>query len=45
MSNSRLYGLWKQPLEQLLPENCPSRVLNMVWLIVRMYQAQTVCLT
>jgi hypothetical protein len=45
MSNSRLYGIWKQRLEQLLPDKCASRVLNMLWLMMGMYQAQTVYLT
>lgn len=45
MSNSRLYGIWKQRLEQLLPEDCPTRLMNMLWLMMGMYQAQTVYLT
>jgi hypothetical protein len=42
MSNSRLYGIWMKRLEQLLPEDCPTRLRNMVLLIVGLYQAQTV---
>ena len=42
MSNSRLYGIWMKRLEQLLPDDCPTRLRNMVLLMVGLYQAQTV---
>ena len=42
MSNSRLYGIWRERLAQLAPDPCESRLMNMLWLIVGMYKAESV---
>ena len=42
MSNSRLYAIWQKQLKQLIPDNCPTRLKNLVLMIVGMYQAQSV---
>ena len=42
MNNSRLYGMWRERLAQLIPDHCESRLMNMLCLIVGMYEAKSV---
>ena len=45
MSSFQLYGTWYGPLAQLSPDGCQSRVRNLTWLIVGLYQAMSVQLS
>lgn len=42
MSNSRLYAIWRKRLKQLIPDKCHTRFQNLLFLVVGMYQAQSV---
>jgi len=42
MSNSHLYGKWRQWLVQLIPDSCETRLTNLVWLMLGLYQSQSV---
>ena len=45
MLNSVLYAIWKPYLEQHLPDNCRTRLENMLLLVVGMFQAGSVHLS
>jgi len=42
LSNSGLYRIWNQRLAKLSPDGCRSRLLNMVMLVVGLFQAKSV---
>ena len=42
MSNSRLYAIWRKQLKQLIPDNCHTRLQNLLFLVVGLYQAQSI---
>ena len=44
-NNSQLYGKWQRQLAQLSPDGCESRTLNLLWLVVGMFQARSVHLS
>lgn len=43
MDSFRLYHTWFEPLAQLSPDGCASRVRNLTWLIVGLYRANALC--
>jgi hypothetical protein len=45
MDSFRLYDTWVGPLRQLSPDGCASRLRNLTWLIVGLYQAMSVHLS
>jgi hypothetical protein len=45
MSTPQLYNTWRKQLHQLTPDNCESRLQNMLWLIVGVFLARSVHLT
>ncbi len=45
LSNSELYRNWKQWLTQLAPDDCQSRLNNMVYLVVGLFKAENVHLS
>lgn len=45
MNSFQLYRTWYPRLAQLIPDNCPSRLSNLTWLIVGVYQAMQVYLS
>ncbi len=45
LSNSELYRIWRKRLTQLSPDECKSRMTNMMLLIVGMYKAESVHLS
>jgi hypothetical protein len=45
LSNPQLYDTWRKQLHQLTPDQCESRLTNMLWLVVGLYLAQSVHLT
>jgi Transposase DDE domain len=45
LSNSKLYSTWRARLVQLAPDECASRLSNMLYLIVGLYQAGSVHLS
>ncbi|NDJ77370.1 MAG: IS4 family transposase [Chloroflexi bacterium] len=45
LSNPQLYDTWRQQLQQLTPDECESRLTNMLWLVVGLYLAGSVHLT
>lgn len=45
MSNSTLYRIWNQQLKQIEPDECESRRLNMLWLVVGIFKAGSVHLS
>jgi hypothetical protein len=45
MHNFRLYRIWFEPLVQLSPDGCRSRVRNLTWLGVGLYRAMSVHLS
>jgi len=40
--NSQSYGKWQKMLVQLIPDDCPSRLLNLTWLIVGIFVSGSV---
>lgn len=45
MFNSQSYGKWQAMLKQLIPDNCNSRLTNLVLLIVGIFESQSVYLS
>ena len=45
LSNSDLYRTWRKRLAQLSPDDCASRLTNMLLLVVGMFKAQSVHLS
>jgi hypothetical protein len=45
MFNSQSYGKWQTMLKQLIPDNCKSRLTNLVLLIVGIFESQSVYLS
>jgi len=45
MFNSQSYGKWQAMLTQLIPDNCNSRLTNLVLLIVGIFEAKSVYLS
>jgi len=45
MFNSRSYGKWKRVLMQLIPDDCATRLSNLVWLMVGIFESQSVHLS
>lgn len=45
MNTFHLYRTWHRPLAQLVPDQCPSRLRNLTWLIVGLYLAMNVHLS
>ena len=45
MFNSQNYGKWQQMLKQLIPDQCPSRLANFVWLMVGIFESRSVYLS
>lgn len=45
LSNPHLYHIWRQQLHQLAPDECESRMTNMLWLVVGLFLARSVHLT
>jgi hypothetical protein len=45
LSNSELYSTWYQWLTQLAPDDCQSRLKNMLYLVVGLFKAQSVHLS
>lgn len=42
MNNPQLYGKWRQWLMQQIPDNCKTRLTNLLWLMIGLYQSQSV---
>ncbi len=42
MFNSRSYGKWKRMLMQLIPDDCSSRLSNLIYLIVGIFESKSV---
>jgi hypothetical protein len=45
MDSFRLYDTWFEPLSQLSPDDCQTRIRNLTWLIVGLYRALSVHLS
>lgn len=45
MFNSQSYGKWQAMLKQLIPDNCQSRLTNLVLLMVGIFESQSVYLS
>lgn len=45
LSNSQLYGNWRKRLTQLAPDGCPTRLKNMLYLVVGLFKARHVHLS
>jgi hypothetical protein len=45
LSNSDLYGKWRKQLTQLAPDECESRLTNMLYLVVGLFKARSVHLS
>jgi hypothetical protein len=45
LPNSQLYRLWRKRLSQLAPDECQTRLANMLWLVVGLYKARSVYLS
>ncbi|MFC1959458.1 IS4 family transposase [Chloroflexota bacterium] len=45
MPTPQLYSTWRQQLEQLTPDGCKTRLVNLMLLIVGIYQAESVHIT
>lgn len=45
MNSFQLYRTWYPCLAQLIPDKCPSRLTNLTWLIVGLYQSLNVHLS
>lgn len=45
LSNSELYRIWRERLAQLAPDECQSRLTNMLLLVVGLYKAGSVHLS
>lgn len=45
MFNSPSYGKWQRMLKQLIPDQCPSRLANFVWLMVGIFESRSVYLS
>lgn len=45
LSNSELYRIWRGRLLQLAPDDCQSRLVNMLLLVVGLYKAESVHLS
>lgn len=45
LANSYLYRTWRARLAQLAPDDCESRLVNMIFLVVGLYQAGNVHLS
>ena len=45
LSNSELYRMWRARLAQLAPDDCKSRLMNMLLLVVGLYKAESVHLS
>lgn len=45
MFNSQSYGKWQRMLKQLIPDSCPSRLANLVWLLVGIFESRSVYLS
>jgi len=45
LSNSELYRIWRERLAQLAPDDCKSRLMNMLLLVVGLYKAESVHLS
>jgi hypothetical protein len=45
LSNSELYRIWRERLAQLAPDDCQSRLVNMLLLVVGLYKAESVHLS
>jgi hypothetical protein len=45
LSNSQLYGKWRKQLAQLAPDECESRLTNMLYLVVGLFKARSVHLS
>jgi len=45
LSNSQLYGKWQKQLAQLAPDECKSRLKNMLYLVVGLFKARSVHLS
>jgi hypothetical protein len=43
--NPQLYDTWRKQLHQLTPDECESRLTNMLWLVIGLYLARSVHLT
>jgi hypothetical protein len=45
LPNSVLYRMWRERLAQLAPNECQTRLANMLWLVVGLYKARSVYLS
>lgn len=45
MFNSRSYGKWQAMLKQLIPDNCQSRLTNLVLLMIGIFESKSVYLS
>jgi hypothetical protein len=45
LPNSVLYRIWRERLAQLAPDECQTRLANMLWLVVGLYKARSVYLS
>lgn len=45
MFNSQNYGKWQTMLKQLIPDACPTRLVNFVWLMVGIFESKSVYLS
>ncbi len=45
MFNSKSYGKWQWSLKQLVPDNCASRLTNLVLLMVGIFESRSVYLS
>lgn len=42
---SKIYGIWQKRINQLSPDGCRTRIINMTWLIVGIYLGQSIHLS
>jgi hypothetical protein len=45
LANSQLYSLWRSRLSELAPDDCQTRLVNMLLLVVGLYKAESVHLS